>query len=177
MTGPQLGTAMAPADTPIAARFQWRHQYDSARDAIEQELSNSVNNEPSMTMQKFTDDADINIVLARFGVGDGSILPALDKMLAEQMKNIDPSYYGDFTEATDLKTALDRFQEAERRFMELPAKIRSRFNNRWEQLFEWVSDPANGEEAVAMGLLTHAPAPVPPATPPTTTPAPATQTP
>lgn len=169
MTGPQIAAAGGmQLDGPISVRFSYRHQYDDARDALERAASDSHNTEPSMTLQEHAEDADINVVLARFGVKDGSVLPALD------LAAVNPNYYGDFTNTTDLKSALDAMRDAEQRFMELPAQLRSRFHNNWYELHEWVNDPANLEEAIQLKMLTRPPAPVPPAgttaTPPQTTP-------
>lgn len=170
MTGPQIAAkgGIAPADGPIAARFNYRHQYDDARDAIERAASDSYNTEPSMTMQHFTEDADINITLKRFGVTDGSILPALD------LANVDPRWYGDFTDAVDLKTALDRMRTAEQHFMQLPAELRAMFNNNWSDLATWMENPANIDKAIELKLLTRAPAPAPAPAPATNPPTPPT---
>lgn len=170
MTGPQLMTTVPLPDPPINTRFQYRHQYDDARDAIEREASATVMHEPSMTMQQFTEDANLNIVLKRFGVGDGSHLPGL-----EALGPIDPSYYGDFTNAVDLKGALNAMLEAERRFMDLPAELRARFHNNWVELHDWVNDPANLDEAIELKMLVKPPAPVQtPVTAPAPTPTPTT---
>lgn len=148
----------------MPSRFDWRQQYDDERDAYERELTDSVPVGDSLTKQEFTDDANINLVLARFGVTDGAFMPYA----------VDPSYYGDFTDAPDFRTALDNIRAASDHFNALPAKIRSQFNNDPATLYEWICDPANGEEAVQLGLLKKWEPP--PSTPPVTEP-PVTKTP
>lgn len=99
----------------------------------------------SLTEQHHKDDVDLNVMVKRMGVTDGAIPPAA----------IDPRHFGDFTEAADFRTALDRTREAQQRFSELPADLRARFNNDPVRLFEFVSDPNNDAESVKLGLLSR----------------------
>lgn len=139
------------AQLPVDAEpFIWRNQYDWSRDKLVRAATNIRCEEgSSMTMQSFKDDADINLIMARFGVTDGAIPPAA----------IDPKYFGDFTEAVDFRTALDNTREAAERFNQLPANIRAKFENDPYQLWTWVNDQANAEEAVTLGLLAKTPEP------------------
>lgn len=96
------------------------------------------------TDQSFTKDADLNIIVSRMGLTDGAILPQAP----------DPSAYGDFTQyPKDFRTAQDLIHQGNERFRALPAKLRARFNNRPEELWEWIQNPENHEEAVALKLL------------------------
>lgn len=165
-----------PATPDAPARFVWRNQYDTARDAIERKLAETQPEGETLTVQHMKDETDINVVMERFGITDGSRLPTMD------FSKVDPSYYGDFSDATDLRTALARFDEAAQRFMLLPAKLRARFNNNWHELHDWVSNPANLDEAIGLGMLTApegwlAPDARQAAVPPTTTPPQAAPTP
>lgn len=149
--------------TAIAPRFTYRHQYDEATDQHEGDNAITYNTEPSLTQQHFTKDADINEIMKRFGVTDGSILPAFNATI------MDPKYFGDFSDAVDFRTAWDNVRNAEQRFITLPASLRERFANDPVKLWDFVNDPKNTDEAVKLGLLTRAPAPeAPPPTPPTT---------
>lgn len=123
--------------------FIWRHQYDDARDAVERANSDIGDLGPSLTQQHFSKDADINEIVHRFGIGDGSIPPAPN----------DPRFYADFTDVVDLRTALDRTIQAVTAFEALPVRLRSRFNNRPADMYEFVLDPANEAEAISLGLL------------------------
>jgi len=152
----------------MAIRFDYRQQYDDEADEIERDVSTIICEDETKTIQG-APDADINELLARFGINDGSILPAT-------LGVFDPRYYGDFSEIPDLRTALDNTRLAEQRFMELPADLRAEFNNDPYALYTWVTDPQNGEEAVKMGLLArrpNGPEPEPPAPLPPIPPAPA----
>lgn len=141
----------------MTTRFTYRQQYDDEADAIERAITDIVNDEPSMTEQHHAADADLNTIVARFGIGDGAIPPAA----------MDPRYFGDFTDAVDLKTSLDRVREAEERFAALPVEIRRRFGNDPVALWDFVNNPANDEEAIKLGLLAKIePEPVPAPTPP-----------
>lgn len=97
----------------------------------------------SLTQQSFTQDADINVLVKRFGL-DNAKLPVAP---------IDPRFYGDFTDVPDLRTALDIVRDAENRFMDLPAALRARFDNQPGKLWDFVNDPINAEACVQLGLL------------------------
>lgn len=45
--------------------------------------------------------------------------------------------------------------------MDLPAKVRSRFENDPQKFLEFCSDPKNRDEAVSLGLIMSAPASAP----------------
>lgn len=124
-------------------RFQWRHQYEEKADEYERQQTDIVCNDPTLTQQQYKDDADLNVIVKRFGITDGAIpVPAQD-----------PKYYGDFSDATDFRGALDRTRDALDRFDALPAEIRKQFDNDPVALYHWVSDPQNAEDAVKLGLL------------------------
>lgn len=130
-------------DKPTTVRFGWRHQYDDARDAHERAKTDYVETSESLTEQHHTPDTDINVLVARFGITDGSIRPAVH----------DPSYYGDFSDEVSFREALDRVRTATENFNQLPADLRSKFDNKPAKLYAFVSDPANIEESIKLGLL------------------------
>lgn len=134
----------------MTSRIKWRTQYDEVADAIERENTDIVCEDDSLTIQD-APESDINVIMARFGINDGSALPTT---LGQP---IDPRYYGDFSDIPDLKEALDRTHDAEAKFMALPAKIRTRFQNDPLELLEWIKDGRNLDEAVRLGLLTKPP--------------------
>ena len=145
--------------------LSFRHQYDVERDRIEDLKSMVDDFEESITIQD-NGDSDLNVIMKRFGINDGSQLPA-------ELGITDPRYYGDFTESPeDLRQVLDTFREAEERFNQLPPKLRERFNNRPLQLMEFIQNPENLDEAVKLKLLHRdaIPAPAEPAPTPAPTP-------
>lgn len=134
------------SNEPMAkSRFNWRHQYDDEADAKVRAQVDVQIGDPgeSMTQKQFQDDADLNVMMKRFGVTDGSLTPAA----------LDPSHFGDFTDTIDFRDALDRTREAQERFNALPAAIRDRFANDPVRLFEFVTNEENADEAVRLGLL------------------------
>lgn len=128
-----------------------RHQYDLEADELNREATDIICTEESLTVENHP-DADINELVRRMGLDDGSILPGLDMSIS------DPSYYGDFSETpNDLRGILEMQQEAVDRFNALPANIRSRFNNDPAQLYRFIHNEQNWDEAVKLGLLAYSP--------------------
>ena len=73
--------------------------------------------------------------------------------------NVRTPQYGDFIEATDYHTALNAVRAADAAFMELPADIRTRFNNDAGAFVDFVSDDSNRAEAEKLGLVLPTAAP------------------
>ena len=61
--------------------------------------------------------------------------------------------FGDFTGVQDYRSAMEAVRAANNAFMDLPANIRSRFNNDPQQYIEFFNDPKNKDEATKLGLL------------------------
>lgn len=100
---------------------------------------------PSMTQQHQADDADINKILEKwFRTG------VLDHV--NQREQI----FADATLVPDYATAQLHISMVNDHFATLPAKDRLFFNNDPGQYIEFVSDPANAEALVKMGLATAA---------------------
>lgn len=106
----------------------------------------------SLTKQSFAEEADINYIIRRFGL-DGQ-LPS----------NVQMPMNGDFRNAPDFMSAMNLIVAAREGFMTLPAKIRSRFDNDPRKLVDFLSDEANRDEAVKLGIVV-APVAAPAATP------------
>lgn len=96
----------------------------------------------SRTKQSFRDETDINRIMAQWK-RTGQI---------EHLAKSEPRY-GDFNNSVDYQTAVNQVLEADEAFMALPAEIRDRFQNAPGQLLDFVGDPANQDEAVALGLV------------------------
>lgn len=136
-------------------RFSYREQYDdSPREDYERaavEITNEEHPRDAVTVQQqFKDDVDLNVMAARMGVKDGSITP----------QAYDPRYFGDFTDAVDFREAMNRVSDANFKFQMLPAAIKNRFNNDPTELFHFIADEKNKDEALRLGLLKeHKPEP------------------
>lgn len=130
--------------------MKWRQQYDGKADKECGDACITYCPEESLTQQHFAENADLNVIVRRFGLDKGP-LPAMA---------LDPSYYGDVSDVPDLWTVLEIAHEAKIRFLDLPPKLRARFNNEPARLWEFVNDPENAAEAVRLGLLKE-PEPVP----------------
>jgi len=93
------------------------------------------------TQQHFKDETDINNILRMFNITGQ--LPK--KALTPQ--------YGDFTGIGDYHGALNAVIAAEGEFMTLPAALRARFDNDPQELIEFLNNPENKDEALALGLV------------------------
>jgi phage internal scaffolding protein len=121
--------------------MQFRKHFGYDVEAASNEAAVSFVGEESMTVQSMAEDADINVLMERFGLtGQMPVNPRVPM-------------YGDFTGITDYQSAVNSVMNAFDGFMELPAKIRARFNNNPQELLEFVMDDANIDEARKLGLL------------------------
>lgn len=99
----------------------------------------------SRTAQSFKDEADINILVRRFGIGE---VP---------LSGVRAPFYGDFT---DLKTPHEMAQalvQAQASFMRLPAAVRAEFDNDPHRFVDFCSDDANYDRICDLGLLAPEP--------------------
>lgn len=97
--------------------------------------------DPSMAQRQFQEESDINVIVERFGLN------------GEMPASVTVPQYGDFSEVTDFQSAMNAVIVAKAQFMELPAKVRSRFDNDPQKLLEFVADDSNLDEARVLGLL------------------------
>ncbi len=98
----------------------------------------------SRTKQSFTEDADINNVLRKYmktGV--------LSTGLVSQRHGA----FADVSSGDDYRDILDKVRLADQAFEGLDSEVRSRFDNDVSKLLDFLTDPANCEEAVKLGLL------------------------
>jgi len=92
------------------------------------------------TRQSDAKDADINEIVRRFGV------------TKELPQGVRPIMYGDFAEVFDFQTAQNSIIDAKKTFMQIPAKIRDRFNNDPQKFMEFCVDKENLDEMRKLGL-------------------------
>lgn len=109
-----------------------------------------VCDDESRTHQEFKEESDINTIIDRFGIGENPI---------EAQKWVTDL---DITNAaTSYQDVMNQLNEARDQFMSLPAKVRSQFDNDPHRFVQFVSDPANGDEMVRLGLAHVREAPKP----------------
>lgn len=96
----------------------------------------------SMSHQSFAQESDINFIIKKWS--ESGLDPSRQSGAPQ---------YGDFTEFVDYKDACDLVFAAQDEFMQLPSEIRDLFKNSPEELINFVTNPANEEQAISLGLL------------------------
>ncbi|WNK14351.1 MAG: internal scaffolding protein [Microvirus sp.] len=124
-----------------------RTPYNYDRDVVSNETGLKCA-DVSLAVQSARDECDINTIVNRFGLTGK--LP--DDVRAPQS--------GDFTGVSSYQEALNILREAQASFMEMPANVRSRFENDPGQFVAFCDDPANLPEMDRLGLVKK-PLPVP----------------
>lgn len=94
----------------------------------------------SLTVQSEAEDADINVIVKRFG------------LTGQLPRDVRMPTYGDFNGVSDYREALDAVRAADASFMALPASVRSRFGNDAAAFVDFCSNADNLDELRAMGL-------------------------
>lgn len=110
---------------------------------------------PSMTQQQFKDEADINYIVSMYD--SSGVMPTFhgDGQPAQPV-------FGDFASLPDnAQEMYNRLIEAKNNFDNLPLEVRKRFNYDPAAFLEFVDNPENLDELVAMGLATKTTAAVP----------------
>jgi hypothetical protein len=95
----------------------------------------------SLTHQSFKDECDINIIVAKFGIGE---IPIANRIPLESQDQDDYP--------TDFMTAQLMVNDAVRSFMSLPAQIRSRFENNAMAYADYAANPENQDQMALWGL-------------------------
>lgn len=96
---------------------------------------------PGRTRQEDKAAADINHIMAKYE--RTGLLPVTNR----------EAFFADVSNAPDYRTAIERVHAVEDAFMQLPAKVRARFNNDPSSFLDFTADPANRDEMVKMGLI------------------------
>lgn len=119
--------------------IKFRTEYNYDRDEVSKETALYCK-DGSKTRQEFLDDANINVIVERFGIGH------------EMPLNTVPPQTGDFTNIPDFRGAQDLIRKAQEVFASLPAKIRAKFDNDPAKYIDFFEDPDNESEAIRLGL-------------------------
>lgn len=102
----------------------------------------------SVAVQDKRDSCDINRIVKKVTRPDGQI----DAMTLQSIAKA-PGRYGDFTGAADFQEVSNRVIRMNNAFMALPAETRLKFDNDPAKMIEFVTNPANEDESVKLGLL------------------------
>jgi len=97
--------------------------------------------EEGRTQQQFKEEADINVLVKRFGI------------TGTMPQDVRVPLVGDFEGVSDFQSALNSVVQARDDFMALPAQVRKRFANDPQLLMEFMADEKNKDEAQKLGLL------------------------
>lgn len=99
----------------------------------------------SATQQQHKAEADINVITSRY-IRTGNV----------PHPGATGAMFGDFT-SLDFLEMQNTIVDANNYFSRLPSRVRRRFDNDPYQMFRFMEDPENLEEAVKLGLLEKAP--------------------
>lgn len=105
------------------------------------EITRSYDQGESMTIQSMAEDADINVLMDRYGI------------TGKFPENPRVPTYQQFEDVFDFRTAMEQINLAQEMFMEYPAHVRARFENDPQKLLEFVADDKNREEAEFLKLV------------------------
>lgn len=95
---------------------------------------------PGRAQQNFKEQCDINVIVKNFE--RTGLLP----------QRTAPPLPADFHEIFDFQSAQNILVQAKQAFLEVPARIRRRFHDDPGEYVAFLSDPANADEAVKLGL-------------------------
>lgn len=110
-------------------------------------VSGTVFTGKTKTQQHFEESHNINKIVAKI-MKTGTIPADLRIRMGQ---------YLDFTNWPDYQTIYNVMRQAAVNFMELPAKIRTKFDNKPEVMMDWLGKPENRKEAEDLGLILKRP--------------------
>lgn len=113
------------------------YNYDRNKASID---SGAVPSGVSRTVQSQKDEADINVIVRRFGI------------TGQLPQNVRVPSYQDFSEVFDFRSAMGVVAAAQQSFMMMPADVRARFGNDPHRFVEYASKEENLDEMRKMGL-------------------------
>lgn len=95
----------------------------------------------SLTVQAEAESCDLNVIVKRFGMAN-----LVESHRRAQLR------YEELPPQMDYQEALLQIEAAHGLFMALPSGLRKRFNNNPAEFLDFVDDPENADELVALGL-------------------------
>lgn len=99
----------------------------------------------SLADQSAADEADINVLVKRFGLGE---VP---------LSGVRAPFYGDFTGLQSPHEMAQALVEAQATFMMLPAAVRAEFDNNPHRFVDFCSNDENYDRICDLGLLAPEP--------------------
>lgn len=100
---------------------------------------------PSLTKQSFKEECDVNMIMQRFKKNAGvDFLSRYSGLMSGE--------FGDFSNVTDYRSAIEQVSRASSVFEQLPAQVRSRFENDPALFLDYCQDPSKHDELRSMGL-------------------------
>jgi phage internal scaffolding protein len=93
----------------------------------------------SVVQQSFKKECDINVIMKK-------------AQRSGELPQFNPGSFGDFTSYDDYHHSCNKVLAAQESFLELPSKIRTKFDNDPGRFLEFVSNPDNRDELIALGL-------------------------
>lgn len=102
---------------------------------------------PSLTRQEFKQECDLALTLKRFGR-----TPEGKRALQNASGFAEGAQFRDVSVIPDFRAARDAINAANASFMALPPIVRRRFGNDAAEFLDFIQNPANQEEARALGL-------------------------
>lgn len=97
--------------------------------------------DPTRAQQQFKEEVDINTIVERFGI------------TGELPKDLRVPTNSDVWEIQDLKGAMNIVTEAREAFMQMPAHVRTTFDNDPAKFVDFVSDDDNRAKAERLGII------------------------
>lgn len=122
--------------------------YDARRVSIETGVNTGIE---TLVQQQFAEDADINVLVHRFGVtGQMPLGPSA------------PGIYGDFTGIFDYESARETIRRADQAFMQLSAEVRAKFDNDPQKLIDFARSASYEDFVAGVEAAKEPPAPAEP---------------
>lgn len=110
----------------------------------------TLNCPPGRTKQSHVEECDINVIMGK--AHKTGVISFVSKREPEYMD----------VEQIDYQEAVNRVMAAEEMFLDMPAKLRRRFNNNPGEFLTFIQNPENIEEARDLGLVERLPPSAPP---------------
>lgn len=104
--------------------------------------------DPGFTDQSQKDSCDINKIIDRYRE-TGYLVDPMHPGVRQPI-------FGDFSYCVDYQECLDLIDRADAAFMSLPSKVRERFHNNPQEIFDFLNDEKNRAEAEELGLIEKA---------------------